>query len=172
MRLYLGLALACLATDANAQEVSRWCHYQQMPPDTIIARHYDPTEAGDLNFTANGFPSRSQVRFTGRIRSLPEDRRRFLAGYARFRQRPQLTEHFQHEVEVAVQQSTIWLPIQETMLGDFRTEVPRGDTLTVFLVWAGVQSRRSSQDSWVFLINEFSSAKSRDHWQAELATCR
>jgi|SRR5438477_5014756 len=173
--LSVGFLMIALATSAAAQSTSKWCGYQLRTPGWIIANEADTetVRTSDFIATADPFPSRVPVRFTGAVRSISDDRRLFLKNYFHFRNLQGSDTLLQHEIQAADRDGdTLWFPIQETMLGDFRSEVAPGDSTTLFLLWAGAFGPKNKVKDWVFLVNEFTSLRSRSYWIDELATCR
>src|SRR6266567_4653196 len=176
----LTLQLLALAV-AVAQAPSKWCEYVSRSPKDILA-HAHLGDSADVTMSGGQFPSRVTLRYTGNTRSLSADRQRFLHDYFnRVLAMPGTDTLFRHEVEFAQpSDSSLWLPIQETMLRDLQAEVRRSETSIVFLLWAGSYRRAfyepgamaagASQD-YLFLVNEFTSAKTRDNWSSVLATC-
>ena len=170
------LTLSVLA----AQTPSKWCEYAPRSARDFIA-HTHLGDSADVDFSGGGFPSRVTLRYTGNSRPLSSDRQHFLRDYSRVIGKTGVDTLFQHEEEfVPKGDSSWWLPIQETMLRELRSELTPGDTSTVFLVWAG-SYRRSLYDSatvaahrsreYLLLINEFTSRQSADDWSAVLRTC-
>ena len=153
---------------------SKWCDYQLRTPDSIIAQHgqSEDVRGSDFVATADPFPSRVSYHFTGAVRPIADQRRDFLQKYFIFRMLKGSDTLFQHELEMKSQGgSARWFPIQETMLQDFRAELTPGDSTTLFLLWAGAFGPKEKPKDWVFLINEFTSPRSRRFWADELATC-
>src|SRR6267143_4063336 len=164
-----------------AQTPSKWCDYK---PRTVmeISAHAHVGDSADITMSGGQFPSRVTMRYTGNVRFLSLDQRRFLRDYfTKFFQMSGADTLFRHEVEFSSSgDSTLWLPIQETMFADFQSEMQRGDTSTLFLLWAG-SYRPAFYDSTaaaahaprehVLLINEFTSGRTRDNWNLELGSC-
>ena len=174
-RLGLAIGLVPLVSAAPplaAQSPSKWCAYQLRTPDSIIARHEESVRGSDFVASGNQFPSRMTFRFTGGVRLIGDQRRDFLQKYFVFRGLKGSDTLFQQELEMRGDGSTsYWFPIQATTFEDFKVEVPPGDSMTLFLLWAGAVGPKEKAKDWVFLINEFTSHKSRGFWAEQLATC-
>ena len=167
--------MVALAGSAAAQATSKWCSYQLRTPGWIVANEADTETVRTSDFigSADPFPSQVPVRFTGGVRSIGNDRRQFLKEYFVFRNLQGSDTMFQHEIQAADREGeTRWFPIQEALFGDFRTEVASSDSTTLFLLWAGAFGPKNQVKDWVFLVNEFTSSRSRSYWSGELATCR
>ncbi len=165
--------LLCVPIALSAQ-ASKWCSYQLRAPDSIIAWHAQSEDVRGSDFiaTADPFPSRISYYFTGAVRPIPDQRRDFLQKYFVFRQRKGSDTLFQREVEMKGRDGrSLWFPIQEAMFEDFKSEVSPGDSTTLFLLWAGAFGPKEHPKDWIFLINEFTSARSRKFWADELASC-
>ena len=165
--------LLCIPISLSAQ-ASKWCSYQLRTPDSIIAWHTESEDVRGSDFiaTADPFPSRGFYYFTGGVRPIADQRRDFLQKYFVFRKLKGSDSLFQREVEMKGRDGgSLWFPIQETMFEDFKSEVSPGDSTTLFLLWAGGVGPKDHAKDWIFLINEFTSARSRKFWADELASC-
>ena len=158
-------------TEVAAQTPSKWCEYVPRSPQDILA-HARLGDSVDMAFSAGQFPSRVTLRYTGKTRSVSSDLQGFLRDYSRAIGLGGLDTLFRHEVEFAPTADTsYWFAIQEATMKDFRSELARGDTSTLFLLLAGSYRRPNAARGYVFLINEFTSRESADHWRETLATC-
>jgi len=156
---------------AAAQTPSKWCEYVPRSTKDIL-EHAHLGDSSDIDFSGGQFPSRITLRYTGNNRSLSPDRRGFLRDYSRVIGILGLDTLYRHEVEFALAaDTTYWFPIQDATLKEFQAEVASGDTSTLFLLWAGSYRRPNAPRGYVFLINEFTSRRSADDWNVELATC-
>ena len=143
---------------ALAQAEDGWGAYQPRTLDQIIKQHSrtvaDTQARVDLFFTAELFPSRVKVTYTGQIRKIAATRKEFIARWATTRNAQQLSALFEEELLFKEGAVDYWLPVQKQVIPYFKEELKPGDPVELLLIWIGARSESKVAD-WIFLVNEF-----------------
>jgi hypothetical protein len=155
------LALQCgaLGRPSLAEGQSSWAYYQ---PRSLAATILEERETVLHAFAAEperrialggiSFPSLPSIQYMDSTRAISRDRmdliRRWTTSYGLS---PRVLEMSEKEMLFREDSLDLWLPVQNTLVQDFKRELRRGDPVTLFIVWVG--ARGTSEDiDWVFLV--------------------
>ena len=156
---YRQLLLAILVFGiSNAFGQSAWDAYTPSTFASIIDQSRTDVEAADIYFSANSFPSRVRVIWTGKVRTIDTERKAFISQFFKFIRRPEGEAIFQKEVLVLEHNQEHWLPIQESLIAYLYKEVPAGEPILVFSMWMGA-AKTARGHEWIFGVNEFNAIK-------------
>jgi hypothetical protein len=143
---------------ALAQAQDGWDKYQSRTLGQIIKQHsaaVDDKARIHLLFTADVFPSRVKVTYTGELRSISSVRKEFIANWAKTRKvGEELVDLFQEELLFREGTTEYWLPVQKQVVPYFKQELKIGDQVELYLIWIGARREFGVAD-WIFLVNEF-----------------
>jgi len=152
---YLAVLVLLLPPVARVGAQSSWDRYQPRTLASIIAQHQDlvdTTRRSALSFsvTAQTFPTRTDVVFTGQTRPIPADHRTVLRGWARMMGIDTTrVDDYEEEWEFAEDALILWMPVQAETAASMRSSVRAGAKLTVWAQWFGTATR-DGQTNWVF----------------------
>src|SRR5262245_48894292 len=158
LSISLCLALLTLTTvSANAQD--DWGKYEPRTLNQIIEEHskaaVDEKAQIHLLFSAELFPSRVKVTYTGEVRKISATRKQFIADWAKTRQLSKdLVALFDEELLFKEGKVEYWLPVQQQVIPYFQKELKVGDSVELYLIWIGARRELGVTD-WIFLVNEF-----------------
>jgi hypothetical protein len=160
MRYWLAIiGLTLTMQFALAEEESTWDAYVPRTIGAVISQHESDAAKTDRYFTSDSFPSRTQVMFLGKKRSLPKERALFLDQYFKTVKQPEFRKLFKFEVLVREGSQEHWLPIQTDIISAFMDEVKPAGKVEVFVTWFGA-TRIGGKLEWIFTINEFQAMES------------
>lgn len=153
---FLGLTL--YAPNCLAQE--QWDAYQPRKLSEIIELNQsalvEPNSRVHFLFTADSFPSRVKVVYTGKSRAISKENAEVVSAWAKVRQvDKKIVDLFEREILFTENSVEHWLPIQKQLIPFLEQEVKVGDPVELFVIWIGARKEGKRED-WVFLINEFS----------------
>ena len=143
---------------------STWDQYRPGSITAIVAREQpDVLKAirhGFLPLTrvsAAAFPTRALVQYEDSVRPTSASHLDVLTAWAKSLRLPiDAATMFKSEVLFREDSVRLWLPTQASLIGAMRSELHRGDHVTLFVGYAGAQARDSTNIDWVFMVNEFS----------------
>nr|NIM50781.1 hypothetical protein [Gemmatimonadales bacterium]NIN11956.1 hypothetical protein [Gemmatimonadales bacterium]NIR03245.1 hypothetical protein [Gemmatimonadales bacterium]NIS66931.1 hypothetical protein [Gemmatimonadales bacterium] len=126
-----------VALSAHAQ--SSWCRYKERRLQEIVEQHVEHMQGSDgPSFTADRFPSRVRVIYTGKRRPIPTARRDFIKSYfTQFVRQPQYAELFDDELLFLEGTVQHWLPVQRELVPKLMAEASAGGFVELFAVWLG-----------------------------------
>ena len=165
----LTLALAASFTSAQDQGKDSWKDYQPRTLDRIINDHAAKVldnpdilmtfpDGSTAVLTRHSFPSRVNVTYTGRSRSISPKRKElikhWLTTYYGLERREEYVKLFDTEFLFTETLVEYWLPIQSPLIQPLQEELKKGDEVTLYVVWLGSR-KESGKVDWVFLVNEF-----------------
>ena len=160
MRRILSLLLLALSMSAIGQEFD----YGAYKPAKLSALVAD-AGAHATDWFAEGHPRyQTRATFTGRLRPTPADTRQFIARWVKAMGHPDAyAEVFKQEIELTQDATSYWMPVQDVLVEQLRSEVPADTDVDVYLLLMGSQS-----DRLVFAVSEFD-ALADAHAPAEAA---
>jgi hypothetical protein len=115
--------------------------------------------------------TKAPVVYVGQTRPLEGPDSSFLDGYFhRVLPDTAFRALFNSQARFADGRDTLWLAIQDSLLPALAVEAQPGDTVTLFTTWLGARQEGRST-TWIFVVNEFATAKSQAQWDRALASC-
>jgi hypothetical protein len=155
---FMGWVLLTLPA-ALAQTQNDWAKYQSRTLSQIIKQHskaaVDEKARIHLFFTADVFPSKVKVTYTGEVRTISSIRKEFIADWAKTRKvGEELVALFDEELLFKEDKTEYWLPVQRQVIPYFKEELKPGDSVELYLIWIGAR-RQFGVTDWIFLVNEF-----------------
>lgn len=173
-------ALLLLLASANERALeaqANWCSYRIGTMRAVMEQHREnivpDLPADNHNFIHNTrpWPFRTSVTYLSTTRLLPPFDSMFLDAHLRdvvhdtaFRAR------FHRQALFVEGADTLWLPIQDSLIPGLAGEATRGDTVTLFVRWLGAH-QEGPRATWVFIVNEFATARSQADWDRTLSAC-
>jgi hypothetical protein len=159
LKLFAFALIATLGTIAAAQEQDQRGKYRPRTLGQIVKQHSQRVtdiKAGTYSlFTADGFPSRVAVTYTGQSRKIAPKRKEFIAEWEKTLTSGQkITELFEDEFLFVEDSVEYWLPVQKRLIPYFKQELKKGERIELLLMWIGAK-KESEKVDWVFLVNEF-----------------
>ncbi len=154
------LTLALCAAPVTAQ--SSWDRYKPGSVGAIMAQEREGVltqfrlaPGHHTIISGASFPTRATVEFLDSSRATPPERIAVLEGWAK-------SLHISVDVrsvlttEMLFREDSLqlWLPVQAVLVPSFRSELKRGDLVTLFVGYVGAEGQGSVID-WVFVVNEF-----------------
>ena len=147
--------------DAVAQ--SSWDQYHPGSMKAVIAGERDDVMASIrqgfvplTHVSAAPFPTRALVQYRDSMRPTSKDHLAVLTAWAKSLGSPiDVAAMFKTEVLFREDSLVLWVPTQAVLIDPLRSELHRGDRLTLFVGFAGAQARDSTDIQWVFMVNEF-----------------
>jgi hypothetical protein len=126
-----------------------WEDYKPNSMAQAIADHpYDPS--ADEWFEGGNFKYIVRVVFTGKLREISPDTKRFLVDWGKTFNHSDVVKIFRQEVLVQEQGKEYWLPIQESLVQPLIKEAASGQTINLYIFLAGEYKK-----THVYLVNEF-----------------
>jgi len=151
------LTLNLIGTRISAQE--QWDAYQSRTLGQIVKLH--ALELGESRaqvtflLTAESFPSKVRVVYTGKSREITPRRREVISEWAKARKvSKEVVDLFEHELLFVEGSKEYWIPVQEQLIPYLRRDVKTGETVELLVIWIGAR-KEMRQVEWVFLVNEF-----------------
>jgi len=144
---------------ALAETQDDWARYQSRTLSQIIKQHskavVDEKARIHLFFTADVFPSKVNVTYTGEVRTISSIRKEFIAAWAKTRTvHEEVVALFDEELLFKEGKTEYWLPVQRQVIPYFKEELKPGDSVELYLIWIGAR-RQFGVTDWIFLVNEF-----------------
>jgi hypothetical protein len=118
--------------------------YRDSTIDEVIAEHSlrvgsSETAGKDTALIAPEYKYRLRLRATGRIRKLTPDMMDAVSAWSRTNpDLPAFLKEYTQEIEVVVEDKSVWLIWQRSLVAPFRAERSRGGYIDVYAILAGV----------------------------------
>ena len=117
--------------------------YRDSTIEGIVATHglklgSSASTEGDTLLIAPDFKYRLQLKATGRIRELAPNAAEALAVWGKMQSGfPAFLKEYTHEVEVKVDEKSLWLLWQRSLVAPFRAERSNGGAIEVYAILGG-----------------------------------
>ena len=159
MKPIVALCLLILfCANASTQAQDDWSHYKDRTLKQIIDQHSEDAKDNKAKlyylFTADLFPSRVTVVYTGQIRKISPTRKQFIAEWAKTRESSELVSLFEEELLFKEDEAEHWLPVQKQVIPFFAQGLKVNEKVELYLIWIGALTQAEKTD-WFFLVNEF-----------------
>jgi hypothetical protein len=158
MRLLFLTAMLLPFSGLRAQHIEDpWARYTLGTLAAIVKRESatileEPSQVQSIVVSAETYPTRATVVYTGQTRALSVDHRRVLVGWMRsFLRDTALAAQYSREILVREKRHEWWLPVQDVTLAAIRREAKSGRTIVLFTQWMGALVRNERID-WVFAV--------------------
>lgn len=92
--------------------------------------------------------------YTGKSRKMAPKQLEFVAAWGKSMGAQDFTQHFVDEIEVRAEGMTVWLSLQDVLVGSFRGEVKPGAFVQFWIMYLG-----AIQQDRIFVVNEFQVVK-------------
>jgi hypothetical protein len=159
--------LTASPTPSNGEPTSTWDRYQPRTMSEVI--QLITAELPDREITKTTltvephpyyqYPSRVEMTYTGDFRDIPDLHSQIIVlwGEANNLDDPEaIGAGFQQQGRFISDGRDYWLNVQSQILPYFPQELSPGDSVTLFLFYAGaIRTPTSDEVDWVFLVNEF-----------------
>jgi len=124
---------------------------------SVIAEQANPAaKSGEYTISANDFRTKAHVVFTGDVRSVTGEKKRFLEAWVEARGLPKgAAGLLSREGRVRQGETEYWLPFRETVLKQMLGEVKKSDQVDLYVILAGAY-RDQGKDEWVFVVGGYS----------------
>ena len=113
--------------------------------DDVIAKFTDPDFDGlgalDQIIVPPMFRYRFKLTVTGSMSPISARRREAITSWAKANRNPDFAELFTHEVQIQRVNGNLWLPWQRSLVDPFRSELSRGGTMSVRVLFIGAIQR-------------------------------
>ena len=148
-----------------------WDNYLVRTLKQVITQHEKLVlESNGYVFSADTFPSRVDVIYTGKVRKVSAERKKFIVEYFKSRGLEEdIPNLFESELLFKAESVEYWLPVQKQVVPYFSEELKERDKVNLFVIWIGAINKNGSVD-WIFLVNEFSTIAPRKSREARVAT--
>ena len=146
-RITMSLLLLLLSTSAAGQEFN-YDAYKPAALTQIAASH--PAQSAD--WFAEGHPRyRTRVTFSGHVRPMAEDLRKFVGCWVKAMGHPAAyADIFQQEIEVSQDGVSYWMPVEDVLVEQLQAEVLPGAEVDLYLLLMG-----GRRDRIVLAVSEF-----------------
>ena len=120
-------------------------NFEDTELDEVITKFTGPDFDGlgalDQIFVPPIFRYRFKLAVTGTINQISSRRREAITSWAKSNRNPDFAELFTHEVEIHRLNGSLWLPWQGSLVDPFRSELGRGGTMSVRVLFIGAIQR-------------------------------
>jgi hypothetical protein len=120
-------------------------------------------DKGQFVFRGNIMPSVVRVIYTGKSKSIANERKKFIELWAgTYSQTPNYARLFQQEFLFKEGVDEYWLPVQGPVAKYFDVELKKDDTVDVYLIRPGGLRIKGKESEWIFLVEEFQKPKGKE----------
>lgn len=139
-------------------KATNWDRYVPRTLQSILDEHSGlparQAATGDsvLGLSADAYPTRAELTYTGEERPLSPARRALITGWlhAMGGRDTAIAQRYGAELRFREGERTYWIPVQDAMLPWVHEHLQPGDSATVFVLWMGALTAHGRTE-WLFL---------------------
>jgi len=119
-------------------------------------------DKGQLVFRGKIMPSVVRLTYTGQLRRISGERKKFIELWAgAYSQTQDYAAMFETEFLFKEEAQEYWLPVQSQVAKYFDKELKKGDAVDLYMIRPGGLMEKDKLD-WIFLVEEFQKPKETD----------